>query len=323
MEPHIPDSLQDPAVVRAVHDANHGVTCAEAQQAYAQFEARHAEDARQRTPGQIRRGLQHTRHPMWRAAFVGVAVAMIVTTGIVYRAAHGGAEDVHPSRTFATRTGERADITLRDGTHVILAPQSTLTMRGNLGSLVGEAFFTVQHRAESPLIIRTGHITTRVLGTAFDVRRYAGDSATRVVVLEGKVAVKGAQTTAITRGTVATVTDSTTAATTTGDPSQLTRWTQNQLFFRDAPVDEVLHAIERWYGVAFRVTDPAVQTYRLTTVLDTRRTRSETLAALELTLNVQMSAVGDTITLSARSAKPPHTMPRNRSSFLPPTEFGR
>jgi ferric-dicitrate binding protein FerR (iron transport regulator) len=55
--------------------------------------------------------------------------------------------------------------------------------------LTGEAFFEVAQDAAHPFIIHSGGVTTRVLGTSFNVKSYPGQSDIRVMVVSGKVAV--------------------------------------------------------------------------------------------------------------------------------------
>lgn len=56
-------------------------------------------------------------------------------------------------------------------------------------TLVGEAFFEVAKNKDKPFIIHSANLTTKVLGTSFNIKAYEGDESTEVAVVTGKVSV--------------------------------------------------------------------------------------------------------------------------------------
>jgi ferric-dicitrate binding protein FerR (iron transport regulator) len=89
-------------------------------------------------------------------------------------------------------------IKLPDGTAVTLNEGSTITYNTDeFGkgtrevSLSGEAFFDVTHAPDRPFIVNTQHVSTTVLGTAFNVNAYANKPIV-VTVVRGKVKVGSA-----------------------------------------------------------------------------------------------------------------------------------
>lgn len=86
-------------------------------------------------------------------------------------------------------------ITLSDGSTVILHAGSKLdypvSFTGNTRevNLTGEGYFDVQH-SDKPFIIHTGNVKTTVLGTAFNIKAYAGEKNIIVSVTRGKVKVE-------------------------------------------------------------------------------------------------------------------------------------
>lgn len=84
---------------------------------------------------------------------------------------------------------------LPDGSMVILNRHSRLDYRAGADSadreavLSGEGYFDIVHRQGRPFLVRTGKLVTRVLGTVFNVRAYAGDRSIEVTVEHGKVQV--------------------------------------------------------------------------------------------------------------------------------------
>jgi ferric-dicitrate binding protein FerR (iron transport regulator) len=162
---------------------------------------------------------RHRDGRRWRGAAMAAAIATCVglfAIGFAWR--DRAPDDRSVSRVYATTTGQRATLTLSDGSQVTLAPRTTLRIDPAFGrdtrtvALDGEAIFHVASRRAAPFLVRTGAVTTRVLGTTFDVRHYANDLRVQVAVVEGKV-VSGGRAGAITlaAGMVGEISDSTTA----------------------------------------------------------------------------------------------------------------
>jgi len=279
------------------------------------------------------------RMPTWIRTSVAIAAgatALAVAIIAVQHRAGNIAESSTTGRTYATGTGQRATIVLDDGTRVRLAPKSTLHVPVGFGretravSLVGEGYFEVSHVTGTPFLVRTGQVTTRVLGTTFDVQRYEGDRAASVTVVDGKVAVMGARTTralaTLTAGMTGIVTDSSDATVTLGDASHVVTWVDGQLVFHKAPTSVVLAALTRWYGYQFRVTDSTLADERLTLWLSTESSAAA-LKTLKQVLNADLTvdhhADHDVVTLTPRRGA--HAIPRPSTGELAPPspEVGR
>ncbi len=234
------------------------------------------------------------------------------------------------ARSFVATHGEQTAVTLADGSRVVLAPDSRLEIAQGFGAtnrmvvLRGEGYFEVTSGV-APFIVRAGEVTARVLGTAFNIRRYPTDAATRIAVVRGKISAtnrRGATT--LTARMVAVGNDSTLSTSTVDDPTQFTQWTTGRLVFRNAPASEVLAAVGRWYGLTFHAADTTLATQVLTTVIETRRSRTEALAVLASILDVRMTAMGDTITLIPKRATSARTPLRRRAADSPSLpELGR
>jgi len=193
---------------------------------------------------------------------------------------------------YTTQRGQVAHFTLADGTRLTLAPNSRVGVAKDFPShrdivLVGEAYFDVTSRSDVPFLVHTGAITTRVLGTTFDVRRYPADRETRVEVVSGKVAVGAPRQASVTlvAGSIGHVTDSTAIATRVGDGGDVTEWTAGRLRFRDVPLPDVLAQLSRWYDLDFQLADSAMNHEVVTTAIDYTET-SDVVRALEVLLDV-------------------------------------
>lgn len=87
-------------------------------------------------------------------------------------------------------------LTLSDGSTVDLLPNSTLSYPENYNSskrdviLSGEATFNIAKVAGKPFSVSSNSVLITVLGTRFTVNSYGSDSATKVILQEGKIMVK-------------------------------------------------------------------------------------------------------------------------------------
>lgn len=135
--------------------------------------------------------------------------------------------------------------------------------------LEGEAFFKVTKNKHLPFIVHTNRLSTRVLGTSFDVRNYATDADMSVSVKTGRVSVSY-----ITDGAVPGGQGTSSAILLPGQQVSIDRqhsglmhkdtvdgedvgsWTDNRLIFRKTPLSRILHTLERTYRVRFHVSDP-------------------------------------------------------------------
>jgi ferric-dicitrate binding protein FerR (iron transport regulator) len=93
-------------------------------------------------------------------------------------------------------SGQRARLTLDDGTVVWLNARSTLNYPaafvGNERkvSLSGEAFFEVSHDPRKPFTVSVHDLNVTVLGTKFNVSAYEKDGEIQIALIEGSVKVR-------------------------------------------------------------------------------------------------------------------------------------
>lgn len=96
--------------------------------------------------------------------------------------------------TCTTKLGERKEIILSDSTKVLLNAGSRFSYTTPFAkdkrevALTGEAYFNVSKDPDRPFIIKTGEISTTVLGTTFNVSAYENEDVS-VAVATGNVKV--------------------------------------------------------------------------------------------------------------------------------------
>ncbi|HJU66075.1 MAG TPA: FecR domain-containing protein [Gemmatimonadaceae bacterium] len=213
-------------------------------------------------------------------------------------------------REFATARGQRATIRLVDGTRVELGFASTLRVRPFRGGrrellLEGEAVFDVVHDEARPFIVHAGNAVTEDLGTTFSVRAYPGDSAVRVVVVSGKVAMRprnaadgsATRSAILLPGQLGRLDARGTVAVESGvDTSAYTAWLSGRLSLHDARLADIAAELERRFDVTIAVRDPATAELRLTVDMQPR-TLDEILDAITVPLKLRHRRDGGTIVL--------------------------
>jgi transmembrane sensor len=147
-----------------------------------------------------RKGLLLTIRYRW---FAAAAVLLLVLAGAGWYINHlqqGATKDkLVVVNTPAVKTTEspvgKQFVYLPDGSTVVLNAGSTLdyprAFNGNSRevTLLGEGYFDIKHNADKPFIVHSGNLSTRVLGTAFDIKAYPNHGTIEVTVTRGKVQV--------------------------------------------------------------------------------------------------------------------------------------
>lgn len=122
------------------------------------------------------------------------AIFVIAVAGVYYWMNTKKIEKKSTMECLYTPPGQRAELTLEDGTHVWLNANSKITYPSKFKkeernvSLQGEAFFKVTHDATRPFIVNAKGYRVQVLGTEFDVLAYEGENC-EIDLLQGKVHV--------------------------------------------------------------------------------------------------------------------------------------
>jgi transmembrane sensor len=246
---------------------------------------------------------------------------------------HTSSHAIGTTQSYATGVNQQGIVMLDDGTRVTLAPQTMLRLIGfskqnRMVFVDGKAYFEVSHTAGAPFEVRGGSVTARVLGTAFLVDHAPHSTRVRVGVEEGKIRVinasRASEARTITAGYVGEFTDSLTTVTAVIDSAPGTEWLHGKLVFYNTPVAVVLRTLSRWYGFQFRCADSTLPERNVTIGLSARSSAS-TLATLEQILSVNLTIVGDTVTLIPLAEQRTKGTPRIRSYdiWTPTREVGR
>jgi transmembrane sensor len=182
---------------------------------------------------------------------------------------------------YSTRVGEIRSVTLPDGSLAILDTDSAIrTQIGGSGArhvelVRGRAMFTVAKLPQRPFVVMAEHNAVTAVGTRFDVFRDGG--TVEVNLLEGRVRVeRGAGSSAPSEQRSAAIDlragDRLTLA---EDEWRISRaalndrdsWVRRQLVFEDAPIAEVVAALNRYTERKIVLASSALGTRRISAVI--------------------------------------------------------
>jgi transmembrane sensor len=253
-------------------------------------------------------GARHALYPAVRWTRRFATAACVVAIAVVVDKSLSPTES-SSEREYTTALGERATITLDDGTRVQLSVGTTLrVLRGSGGRSVeldGEAYFIVRHRPASPFIVRTARGTARDLGTEFSVRDYRNEAYLQVVVATDSVELfnnapndSGATLLTLRPRDRALIDQQGRVTVTSGVAlDQYIAWTRGRLLFDDDSLATVLRELERWYDLRIGVGDPSLAAERITISFETE-SADEALSALAKVLAVRMTRDGRVVRLA-------------------------
>lgn len=257
--------------------------------------------------------LQHRSNNI--AWLTGMAAAILLIAGIIWLYPGAKQPTTNPvanatpaeQNEISTRNGSKTMITLPDGTKVWLNAGSKLVYNKEFGNKVrevelsGEAFFDVVHinapqnGEKIPFIIHTKQLDIRVLGTAFNVKSYPGESITETSLVRGKVEIvirnrpeekiilKPNEKLMVLNDDIEVI-DKDSNKTDDDKPQPLvslskltprednliaeTAWVQNKLVFDNESFADVAAKMERWYNVQFKFKEERLQHLRFTGVIE-------------------------------------------------------
>ena len=176
-------------------------------------------------------------------------------------------------QTVAVPAGQRAQITLADGTKVWLNSQSTLTYASNFGRqernvlLDGEAYFEVSKNEKIPFFVNTETNKVRVVGTSFNVCAYNGSNEFETTLVTGIVDIytlKGEKPiTRLEKGEFFGLYNGKAQKKILPSYDYL-RWKEGLYCFDDSPLSCMFSKLEKYYNVKITVNNPKLLDYHCT-----------------------------------------------------------
>jgi len=203
----------------------------------------------------------------WRQVLRIAAVLVLVASLGVYfmqkKETPQPVVEVAPSMVMKTaELGQKRTIGLPDGTIVKLNAGSSLSYLQPFDgperkvTLEGEAFFEVTKDEKRPFIIEAGGLTTRVLGTSFNISSYEEAGSVKVSVLSGVVEVqsrRGQKEVLYPDMMGVLYKDTENLNKTTFNEKEEFGWKDGIIYFKNNPLKEVFRRLEKWYGITIHL----------------------------------------------------------------------
>ena len=198
--------------------------------------------------------------------------------------------------------GRTSEVTLPDGTRVILNAGSRLVYPEKFGGkqrevfLYGEAFFDVRHDDKQPFVVQVNDLQVKDLGTQFNVSAYQSDSSVETFLAEGKVSIKQHnsgffdQVTELVPGQLASYnrqTKQTVVEAVAVDDYML--WTKGMMKFESMELGRITKKLERFYNIRFQFVDPQLEMLRISGKLELNENKIEVVERIARTASVNIT----------------------------------
>lgn len=208
---------------------------------------------------------------IWAAQVAAIA-AIVIGVGISTHFFTSD-EDRQLMSVISVPAGQRADITLPDGSKVCLNALSSLSYPASFSAenrevtLSGQAFFEVTHDEESPFTVHAGDYNVRVLGTEFDVEAYPGSDEFCTTLVSGSVSVSVSDRTdtgntadvILQPNEKAYLKNGRLAVEQVDDLSSL-RWREGLVCFHNETFRDIMKVFEKYYGVTIEIAPSLTDT---------------------------------------------------------------
>ena len=210
--------------------------------------------------------------PPWKAiGFGALALGLVLAAGFWVEKASADASastavNASDVRVVNAPPAQIGIVTLDDGSKVRLAPDSKLSIPTGFGpslravKLDGAAGFDVAKGGKGDFRVYAGDALIIAHGTSFSVRAYPEDSATTVVVTEGKVDVRaGKLVRPLDAGSALFLARGQSPRVASPDErEEADGWRGGNLIVTNRPLREVLPQLKRWYNLDVKVPDTAM-----------------------------------------------------------------
>lgn len=192
----------------------------------------------------------------WLRIAAMFVLPILTATGVYLYMSHDNSSPA--PLVFAVERGQKANVTLPDGSKVWLNSQSRLTYSANFNvkkrelQLDGEAYFEVAHNPHKPFVVYSNDISVEALGTAFGIKAYSEDNQISSILMHGKVKVETPDGEAILQPNDRIIYDKTThkkTKDTVTNATDFTGWIHNELRFENESLGEIAKSIQRIYNV--------------------------------------------------------------------------
>lgn len=235
-----------------------------------------------------------------------IAAAVVVMIGLAVFGYYFASSESSQFYTVTNTHGKVQVVHLPDSSKVWLNAATTLRYSASFKThrqleLEGEAFFDVTKDNEHPFAIKTGEITTTVVGTSFSVSAYDNDELKTISVVTGKVKVSESEK------QLALLTPSKSlrynsrtkeVAVVHADTSNTLSWTRGIFQFEGETLADIARSLSRWYGYSFQFTNKSLEKCSYYLNLDNSISIEEAMNVLKEAAGVEVAINHNTKSIS-------------------------
>lgn len=211
--------------------------------------------------------------------------------------------------TVCTKAGQGGEVTLPDGTKVILRANTTLnypasySAQSRSASLVGDAYFDVKPDPDHPFQLGLGKCSISVLGTQFDVSAPGNGSRVKATLLRGAINFSTpSQSISISPGESVSFNSANGSITTsTVDAESYLALMEGRVEYYDVTIAQLAKYLEGLYGIPIILDDAlAANNTGYSLRLSNRESFEEVIAALRVMLPMGIRYEGEKVWLTAK-----------------------
>jgi len=201
--------------------------------------------------------------------------------------------------------GNKTQIVLPDSTYVWLNSGSELEYASDYSAqkrevlMKGECFFDVVKDPKHPFVVKGSKFQVKVFGTRFNVNEDMAKNMADVTLVSGKVQVLNLQDKLISElnpGQQFVCRDGKCHLQQAENLEALTAWLNNMLIFDNQPFEEVIHYLEKWYGVKIQLDHELYYSHNYTFKVKTESLR-EVMELISVITPIEYKIEGEQVTI--------------------------
>ena len=201
--------------------------------------------------------------------------------------------------------GNKTQVVLPDSTCVWLNSGSELQYASDYSAknrkvnMKGECFFDVVKDPKHPFVVRGSKFQVKVYGTKFNVNEDNASNLADVTLVSGQVQVLGLDNQPISElspGQQLVCDKGEYHLHKAENLESLTAWLNNMLIFENQPFEEVIHYLEKWYGVKIYLDRTLYYSHNYTFKVKTESLR-EVLELISVITPIEYQIEGEKVTI--------------------------
>jgi len=247
---------------------------------------------------------------IFRTTYFRLSVAAAVLA-LVFMAGMGLENRFFKSSAKVTYTkivapeGNKTQVVLPDSTCVWLNSGSELQYASDYSaknrkvSMKGECFFDVVKDPAHPFVVQGTKFQVRVFGTRFNVNEDDQKNTADVTLISGQVQVfnlDNKPVSELTPGQQLVYNQGIYHVQKAENMEALTAWLNNMLIFDNQPFEEVIHYLDKWYGVKIQLDQNLYYSHNYTFKVKTESLR-EVLALISVITPIDYQIEGEKVTI--------------------------